>query len=119
MNEKTETSGGRGELSYIHAKFDDYGLDPLPYRIACRLLRRAGAEGFCYESIGQIGRGCRICPNTVRKWLDYLVSIGMFRVAGLCASIEIRSLPGSEFTRSFHKRVKYARHSMSSARRCS
>ena len=43
----------------------------------------------------------------------------MFFVDSPCASMEIRSFPGSLFTRSFQSWVKDSRHSMSSARRCS
>lgn len=65
-------------FSYIHASLDDYGLDPIPFRIACRLLRRAGADGCCFESTRGIAEGCNISWNTAQKWLDHLVSIRMF-----------------------------------------
>ena len=35
----------------------------------------------------------------------------MFRVAGLWASIEIRSMPGSALTRWFHSSLKAPKHS--------
>ncbi|WP_414573999.1 helix-turn-helix domain-containing protein [Nostoc sp. CCY 9925] len=60
-------------LPVVPSHFDEYGLEPMEYRLYSHIVRRAGKEG-CFESIPNMARSCLMNEKTVRKSLRVLVA---------------------------------------------
>jgi len=54
---------------FVPKVLDDAGLPPTEFRIVCRVGRR----GDCYETLGEMARGCRMHRDTVIAALGRLV----------------------------------------------
>jgi hypothetical protein len=61
---------------------DDTGLDLRTFRVYCRIARRAGERGECFESVYSMARDLGMKPHTVRAALRHLVTIGAIEVRG-------------------------------------
>lgn len=53
--------------AFIPSFLDDFGLNPYQFRIYCRLARRAGAGGQCWESADNMAKACLMNRKTVMK----------------------------------------------------
>lgn len=60
---------------FVHGDLDDYGLNPFEFRLYTRIVRRAGKDGECYESMPHIAKGCRMSEGTLKKVLPRLVEL--------------------------------------------
>ncbi len=67
-------------IAFIPSQLDERNLSPAEFRIYCHVVRRAGRDSTCWESIQNMAKKCRLCPNTVRKALHFLVDDGMIAV---------------------------------------
>lgn len=65
--------------AFIPSVLDDFGLDPYQFRVYCRLARRAGAGGQCWESINNIADKCRINRKTVMNAIASLLKMEMIK----------------------------------------
>lgn len=74
-----EKSGSSKEaqlsLPFIPTWLDDYGLTPQEFRVYCRVARRAGKDGRCWESVTNIAEACRLCRNATLKALSTLTEV--------------------------------------------
>jgi|GEM_PF-6746284 len=61
---------------FVHSELDDSGLDPFEFRLYARIVRRAGKDGICYESIASMAAGCGMAEGTLKRRLRNLLSIG-------------------------------------------
>jgi len=64
-------------IAFIHADLDDAGLTPDEFRIYCRIRRRAGADGDCYESIPSMMEACQISVRPFRAAIGELLRRNM------------------------------------------
>lgn len=62
-------------IPFIPAWLDDYGLSSTEFRVYCHVLRRAGKNGKCWESVTKIASACRICRNLTLKALHRLTDV--------------------------------------------
>lgn len=62
-------------IPFIPAWLDDYGLSSTEFRVYCHVLRRAGKNGKCWESVIKIASACRICRNLTLKALQKLTDV--------------------------------------------
>lgn len=65
--------------AFIPSVLDDFGLDPYQFRVYCRLARRAGAGGQCWESINNIADKCRMNRKTVMGAITFLLKYCLVR----------------------------------------
>lgn len=70
---------GRDVGAFIPAELDDYPLTPGEFRVYCRIVRRAGADG-CYESNAKMGAALGLGERTVREAKALLVAAGLVSV---------------------------------------
>lgn len=64
-------------IAFVPALLDDYGLDPIEFRLYCHIARRAGANGICWESAATMAQTCGIGERTVRSKLRSLAARNM------------------------------------------
>lgn len=77
----TTTERDRNDFVIAVSPFiDEYGLDPMEYRLYSHIVRRAGKEG-CFESIPNMARICLMNEKTVRKTLRVLIAAGLIQIA--------------------------------------
>lgn len=62
---------------FIPPWLDDLKLRPIPFRVFCNLLRRAGEDGKCYPSAQSIASDCRINRDTVWPTIKILIDEGL------------------------------------------
>lgn len=86
MPSLAETSGHRIAVSderdlgaFIPSFLDDFGLNPYEFRVYCRLARRAGAGGQCWESINNIADKCKMNRKTVMQAIAKLLKYCFIR----------------------------------------
>lgn len=60
--------------AFIPAELDDYPLTPAEFRVYCRIVRRAGAEG-CWESNAAMADALGLGERTVREAKALLVAL--------------------------------------------
>jgi DNA-binding transcriptional ArsR family regulator len=75
--ENTEVKTKLDIAVVIPAILEDYDLMSDEYRIYCRIARRAGSDGDCWESVGNIAAGCNQSERNVRYCLRILEKAGM------------------------------------------
>ncbi|MBW4430106.1 MAG: helix-turn-helix domain-containing protein [Nostoc desertorum CM1-VF14] len=73
------TSDRKEFLPVVPSYFDEYGLEPMEYRLYSHIVRRAG-KNSCFESIPNMARSCLMNEKTVRKSLRVLVAARLIRV---------------------------------------
>ncbi|MCC5653231.1 helix-turn-helix domain-containing protein [Nostoc sp. XA013] len=66
-------------LPVVPSYFDEYGLEPMEYRLYSHIVRRAG-KNSCFESIPNMARSCLMNEKTVRKSLRVLVAARLIKV---------------------------------------
>jgi hypothetical protein len=64
---------------FIPPWLDDLKIKPIPFRVLCNLLRRAGEDGRCFPSAETIARDCRINRDTVWPTLQTLIDEGLIQ----------------------------------------
>jgi hypothetical protein len=69
-----------GDSPFIPAWLDDSGMDLATFRVYCRILRRAGSTGTCFESIPRIGHECGIGEARTRRAVRWLQEQGAVTV---------------------------------------
>lgn len=73
QSNEIESIDARDDLPiFIHSQLDDYGLDPVEFRIYARLARRAGKHGSATESIPNMAKVVRRSGRTVQRVLKFL-----------------------------------------------
>jgi predicted transcriptional regulator len=71
----------RSDFAIVVPSFlDEYGLDPMEYRLYSHIVRRAGKDG-CFESIPNMAKICLMNEKTVRKALRVLIASGLIKIA--------------------------------------
>jgi hypothetical protein len=65
-------------LPVVPSYLDEYGLDPMEYRLYSHIVRRAGKDG-CFESIPNMARNCLMNEKTVRKALRVLTAARLIK----------------------------------------
>jgi hypothetical protein len=73
------TSDRKDFLPVVPSYFDEYGLEPMEYRLYSHIVRRAG-KNSCFESIPNMARSCLMNEKTVRKSLRVLVAARLIKV---------------------------------------
>ncbi|AUB43522.1 Periplasmic protein TonB, links inner and outer membranes (plasmid) [Nostoc flagelliforme CCNUN1] len=73
------TSDRKEFLPVVPSYFDEYGLEPMEYRLYAHIVRRAG-KNSCFESIPNMARSCLMNEKTVRKSLRVLVAARLIKV---------------------------------------
>ncbi|MBD2730224.1 hypothetical protein H6G96_28890 [Nostoc sp. FACHB-892] len=73
------TSDRKEFLPVVPSYFDEYGLEPMEYRLYSHIVRRAG-KNSCFESIPNMARSCLMNEKTVRKSLRVLVAARLIKV---------------------------------------
>lgn len=68
------------QFPFIPAWLDDIGLSKSEFRVYCRICRRAGKSGWCYEGSKAIAQTCEMNVNTVRKSIKDLEQKGLILV---------------------------------------
>jgi hypothetical protein len=63
--------------AFIPAALDDYGLDPDEFRVYCRIARRTGGGGRCWESATKLAESCRMSRRKAVYCLRILERAGM------------------------------------------
>jgi predicted transcriptional regulator len=70
----------RSDFAIVVPSFlDEYGLDPMEYRLYSHIVRRAGKDG-CFESIPNMAKICLMNEKTVRKALRILIAAGLIKI---------------------------------------
>lgn len=64
---------------FIPPWLDDLKIKPIPFRVFCNLLRRAGEDGRCFPSAETIAKDCRINRDTVWPTLRTLIEEGLIQ----------------------------------------
>lgn len=64
---------------FIPPWLDDLDIKPIPFRVLCHLLRRAGTDGRCNPSAEGIARACHINRDTVWPALESLEKAQLIR----------------------------------------
>jgi hypothetical protein len=59
---------------------DDLGLSAAAFRVYCRIVRRAGEGGVCFESLPKIAKAVRLWRPAVTRALQELEARGLVRV---------------------------------------
>ncbi len=62
-------------IPFIPVWLDDYGLTPAEFRVYCHVVRRAGKNGTCWESVPRIGKACRLSRNLTMAALHALTKV--------------------------------------------
>ena len=62
-------------IPFIPVWLDDYGLTPAEFRVYCHVVRRAGKNGICWESVPRIGKACRLSRNLTMAALHALTEV--------------------------------------------
>ncbi len=65
--------------AFIPSFLDDFGLDVYQFRVYCRLARRAGAGGQCWESVNNIANACNMNRKTVMGAIASLLKFCLIR----------------------------------------
>ncbi|MBD2255180.1 helix-turn-helix domain-containing protein [Nostoc parmelioides] len=78
--QKTDETHRNNFVIAVSSLLDEYGLDPMEYRLYSHIVRRAGKEG-CFESIPNMARICLMNEKTVRKALRVLIAAGLIQIA--------------------------------------
>lgn len=65
--------------AFIPSFLDDFGLDVYQFRVYCRLARRAGAGGQCWESVNNIANACNMNRKTVMSAIASLLKFCLIR----------------------------------------
>lgn len=77
MTDNITVADERDLGAFIPSYLDDFGLNPYQFRIYCRLARRAGAGGQCWESINNMAENCQMNRKTVMKAITGLIERNM------------------------------------------
>lgn len=83
--------------AFIPSELDDFGLDPYQFRVYCRLARRAGSGGNCWESVNNIAKACKMNRKTVMQSIAALLSFGMLRQEKRAGKSDLYKLTSSKF----------------------
>ncbi|MBD2683259.1 MULTISPECIES: helix-turn-helix domain-containing protein [Nostoc] len=67
-------------ITLVSPFLDEYGLDPMEYRLYSHIVRRAGKDG-CFESIPNMAKICLMNEKTLRKALRVLIAAGLIKIA--------------------------------------
>ena len=59
---------------FIPSFLDDFGLDMPSFRLYLHIVRRAGSNGKCWESVDKMAKVCRMDRKTAYKAFDFLQS---------------------------------------------
>jgi predicted transcriptional regulator len=78
--QKTDETHRNDFVIAVSPFIDEYGLDPMEYRLYSHIVRRAGKEG-CFESIPNMAKICLMNEKTVRKTLRVLIAAGLIQIA--------------------------------------
>ncbi|BAY73280.1 hypothetical protein NIES23_61080 (plasmid) [Trichormus variabilis NIES-23] len=78
--QRTDETHRHNFVIAVSSLLDEYGLDPMEYRLYSHIVRRAGKEG-CFESIPNMARICLMNEKTVRKALRVLIAAGLIQIA--------------------------------------
>jgi len=70
----------RDLITIVSPVLDEYGLDPMEYRLYSHIVRRAGKDG-CFESIPRMAKICLMNEKTLRKALRVLIAAGLVKIA--------------------------------------
>ncbi|MDF5717294.1 MAG: helix-turn-helix domain-containing protein [Rhizonema sp. NSF051] len=62
-------------IPFIPVWLDDYGLTPAEFRVYCHVVRRAGKNGLCWESVPRIAKACRLSRNLTMAALRVLTEV--------------------------------------------
>jgi hypothetical protein len=62
---------------FVHSDLDDAGLTANQFRLVGRVARRAGTDGWCFESAPNIAVGTKLGVETVRKVMRELRDLGV------------------------------------------
>lgn len=65
--------------AFIPAFLDDYGLDPIEFRLYSHIARRAGS-GNCFEGAKRMAEICRVNVKTIPGKLRSLEAYGLIRI---------------------------------------
>ncbi len=82
---------------FIPSELDDFGLDVYQFRVYCRIARRAGANGDCWESINNIAKKCNMDRKTVMQAISGLLSFGMLTKEKRPGNSDVYKLTSSRF----------------------
>lgn len=67
-------------LPFIPALLDDLGLDARAFRVFCRIVRRAGAGGTCFESIRNMAAALGLWRPNVTRAVKELSRLGLVSI---------------------------------------
>src|SRR5712692_1516447 len=66
-NPRVSQHASAARLPFIPAALDDLGLDVYAFRVYCRIARRAGDGGTCFESIPKMAKALGLWQKTVTR----------------------------------------------------
>jgi hypothetical protein len=61
----------------VHSTLDDLPLTPVEFRLYAHAVRRGGIGGLYWESVPKAAKHCQVRPDTLRRALQRLLSLGL------------------------------------------